>query len=57
VLSSHITAQNNLPKDFDARVARLFTRNRWHTDAADLPLAAQNWFDAGQFRSHCAEHA
>jgi type VI secretion system secreted protein VgrG len=53
VLAAHITAQNNLPKDFDARVARLFARNRWHTDAADLPLAAQNWFDSGQFRFQC----
>lgn len=50
VLSSHITAQNNLPKDFNARVARLFARNRWHIDGADLPLAGQNWFDSGQFR-------
>jgi type VI secretion system secreted protein VgrG len=53
VLSSHITAQNNLPKEYDARVARLFARNRWHTDTADLPLAAQNWFDSSQFRFQC----
>ncbi|WP_343028490.1 type VI secretion system Vgr family protein [Massilia sp. MP_M2] len=53
VLSSHITAQNNLPKKYDARVARLFARNRWHTDTADLPLAAQNWFDSSQFRFQC----
>ena len=53
VLSSHITAQNNLPKEYDARVARLFARNRWHTDAAGLPLAAQNWFDSSQFRFQC----
>ena len=50
VLSSHITAQNNLPKDFNARVARLFARNRWQIDDASLPLAAENWFDAGQLR-------
>jgi len=53
VLASHITAQNNLPKGFDARVERLFARNLWSTDAAGLPLAAQNWFDAGQFRFQC----
>ena len=50
VLSSHITAQNNLPKDYNARVARLFARNRWHIDGAGLPLAGENWFDAGQLR-------
>lgn len=50
VLSSHITAQNNLPKDYNARVARLFARNRWQIDDASLPLAAENWFDAGQLR-------
>lgn len=50
VLSSHITAQNNLPKDFNARVARLFARNRWSIDTLGLPLAAQNWFDAGELR-------
>lgn len=50
VLSSHITAQNNLPKDYSDRVARLFARNRWHIDGAGLPLAAENWFDAGQLR-------
>lgn len=53
VMSSHITAQNNLPKAYDARVARLFARNRWPTDTADLPLAAQNWFDSSQFRFQC----
>ena len=50
VLSSHITAQNNLPKDYNARVARLFARNRWQLDDANLPLAGENWFDAGQLR-------
>lgn len=50
ILSQHITAQNNLPKGFDARVDRLFARNRWQLDAADLPLAGRNWFDAGGLR-------
>ena len=52
VLASHITAQNNLPKGFDVRAERLFARNHWNTDAADLPLAAQNWFDSSQLRFH-----
>lgn len=50
ILSQHITAQNNLPKGFDARVERLFARNRWSLDAADLPLAGRNWFDSGELR-------
>lgn len=53
VLASHITAQNNLPKGFDARVERLFACNRWRIDAAGLPLAAENWFDSSQFRFRC----
>jgi type VI secretion system secreted protein VgrG len=53
VLASHITAQNNLAKEFDARVERLFACNRWRIDAAGLPLAAENWFDSGQFRFQC----
>lgn len=50
VLSSHITVQNNLPKDFNARIERLFARNRWHVDGAEVPVAGQNWFDANQLR-------
>lgn len=50
VLALHITAQNNLPKGFDARVERLFARNRWNVDTAELPLAGQNWFDSGELR-------
>lgn len=50
VTARHITAQNNLPKQFDARVERLFARNRWSVDTADLPLAGQNWCDAGELR-------
>lgn len=50
ILSQHITAQNNLPKGFDARVDRLFARNRWQLDAANLPLAGRNWFDSGGLR-------
>jgi type VI secretion system secreted protein VgrG len=53
VFASHITAQNNLPKGFDARVERLFARNRWRIDATGVPLAAQNWFDSSQFRFQC----
>jgi len=53
VLASHIIAQNNLPKEFDVRVERLFARNRWRIDTANLPLAAQNWFDSSQFRFQC----
>ncbi len=50
ILARHITAQNNLPKGFDARVDRLFARNRWSIDSADLPLAGRNWFDSGELR-------
>jgi len=50
VLSSHITVQNNLPKDYNARIARLFARNRWHIDGAEVPLAGENWFDSNQLR-------
>ena len=50
ILSQHLTAQNNLPKGFDARVDRLFARNRWNLDAADLPLSGRNWFDSGELR-------
>ncbi|TWI65476.1 type VI secretion system secreted protein VgrG [Pseudoduganella lurida] len=49
IVSQHIVAQNNLPKAYDARVERLFARNRWETDPA-LPVAARNWFDAGEMR-------
>lgn len=50
VLALHITVQNNLPKEDDARVERLFARNRWQLDSAEVPLAGQNWFDAGEMR-------
>lgn len=50
VLSQHITAQNNLPKRYDARVDRLFALNRWSIASADLPLAGVNWFDSGEMR-------
>jgi type VI secretion system secreted protein VgrG len=50
ILSLQIVAQNNLPKAFDARVERLFARNRWSADIADVPLASRNWFDAGEMR-------
>jgi type VI secretion system secreted protein VgrG len=50
ILSQHITAQNNLPKGFDARVDRLFARNRWNIDGAELPQAGRNWFDSGEMR-------
>jgi type VI secretion system secreted protein VgrG len=50
ILSLQIVAQNNLPKAFDARIERLFARNRWETGIADLPLARRNWFDAGEMR-------
>ncbi len=50
ILSMDIIAQNNLPKAFDARVERLFARNRWTADIAEIPLAGRNWFDAGEMR-------
>lgn len=50
ILSLQFIAQNNLPKAFDARVERLFARNRWTADIADIPLASRNWFDAGEMR-------
>ncbi|WP_338770869.1 type VI secretion system Vgr family protein [Massilia sp. METH4] len=50
ILSLQFIAQSNLPKAFDARVERLFARNRWTADMADIPLAARNWFDAGEMR-------
>lgn len=45
VISQHITAQNNLPKDFDARIERLFSRNGWSTTSTDHPAAQRNWLD------------
>ncbi|WP_229418864.1 type VI secretion system Vgr family protein [Pseudoduganella flava] len=56
VLSQQIVAQNNLPKTFDARVERLFARNRWDSDGPALPLAARNWFDAGEMRFFIRMH-
>lgn len=50
IISQHITAQNNLPKGLDGRVQRLFARNRWSVETADLPLAGRNWFDSGDLR-------
>ena len=37
VTSLHVAAQNNLPRELAARVARLFARNRWLADEASLP--------------------
>ncbi|MBJ7314340.1 type VI secretion system Vgr family protein [Rugamonas sp. CCM 8940] len=50
IVAQHVTAQNNLPKGLDARVERMFARNHWAIDTADLPLAGSNWFDAGELR-------
>ena len=50
VLAQHITAQNNLPNGYDARVDRLFARNRWSVDTADLGRSAGAWFEADQLR-------
>lgn len=50
VLSSHLTAQNNLPKDYNARIERLFARNRWDIDGTVAPLAGQMRF---LWRSTC----
>src|SRR5450830_760004 len=50
VLSSHLTAQNNLPKDYNARIERLFARNRWDIDDTVAPLAGQSWSDSRQMR-------
>src|SRR5450830_1194911 len=50
VLSSHLTAQNNLPKDYNARIERLFARNRWAIDDTVAPLAGQSWSDSRQMR-------
>ncbi|MBA5688715.1 type VI secretion system Vgr family protein [Rugamonas apoptosis] len=50
IVSRHIMAQNNLPKGYDARIERLFARNRWHVDGADLAPAGRNWFDSGEMR-------
>ncbi len=52
VTALHITAHNNLPKQFNARVERLFARNRWSVDTADLPPAGQSWLDADGLRFH-----
>lgn len=50
ILSQHITAQNNLPKELDTRIERMFARNGWDTDVGQLPLARRNWFDSGDLR-------
>lgn len=38
VIAQHISARNNLPKELDARVDRLFAMSRWNIDI--LPFAA-----------------
>lgn len=50
ILSQRITAQNNLPKAFDARVQRLFARSLWHPGANGQAEAGRGWFDAGNMR-------
>ena len=52
VTALHITAQNNLPKQFSARVERLFARNCWNIDPADLPAMSQDRFGTGELRFH-----
>ncbi|MDO8036054.1 type VI secretion system Vgr family protein [Janthinobacterium sp. SUN128] len=53
VTSLQVAAQNNLPRELAARVARLFARNRWLADDGSLPqreLAAA--VDDGPLRMH-----
>lgn len=39
VIGQHIMARNNLPKDLDARVERLFAMSRWSVDACDQSVS------------------
>jgi type VI secretion system secreted protein VgrG len=50
ILSQNITAQNNLPKAYDARVQRLFSRSLWHPGAESHGAASRHWVDAGGLR-------
>ncbi|OEZ60228.1 phage-related baseplate assembly protein [Janthinobacterium sp. HH103] len=53
VTALQVAAQNNLPRELAARVARLFARNRWLADDASLPqreLATA--VDDGPLRMH-----
>jgi type VI secretion system secreted protein VgrG len=53
VTSLQVAAQNNLPRELAARVARLFARNRWLADdAPQRELAAA--VDDGPLRMHIA---
>jgi type VI secretion system secreted protein VgrG len=50
VVSRHIVAQNNLPKELDARVERLFSRNGWNIGSADFPTMASSLADIDDLR-------
>lgn len=50
ILSQRISAQNNLPKAYDARVQRLFAHSLWLPGADAHDTANRNWFDAGGLR-------
>ena len=50
ITSLHVSARNNLPKDLDARIDRLFVRNRWHREDDDA-MAALDQGD-GDVRYH-----
>jgi len=41
ILRQHITARNNLPKRFDARIDRLFHRNHWNLNAGEATAGHQ----------------
>lgn len=49
ILRQHFIAQNNLPKDYDARIDRLFSRNHWHMDSVDVG-GERPWFPRSDLR-------
>lgn len=52
VTTLQVAAQNNLPRELAARVARLFARNRWLADKTSLPQCDVAALDDGPLRMH-----
>lgn len=50
ILRQHFIAQNNLPKGYDARIERLFNRNRWNADTVDGGNDERPWFPQSDLR-------
>jgi len=45
ITAQHVTAYNNLPKELNAKIERLFARSRWGIDSADALSADQGAAD------------